>query len=96
MVCSEIAFAGGSCRVETSQLICSVNYLTGFCMLRVSNERYFRMDYCFFQLIRATVLKASIVICPTTISVLEYMHFTFYVFFTCGWSSLVVSDRFMV
>ena len=25
-----IIFAGGSCRVETSQLICSENHLTGF------------------------------------------------------------------
>ena len=35
MIGSVIPFAGASCRVETSQLICSENHVTGFCMLRV-------------------------------------------------------------
>ena len=34
MIVSVILFIIGSCRVETSQFICS-DHLTGFCMLRV-------------------------------------------------------------
>ena len=51
MIGSVIPVTGGSCRVKTSQLIYSENYLTGFCMLPVSTEKYFRMDYCLFQFI---------------------------------------------
>ena len=40
MIGSLIPFAGGLCLMETRQLICSENYLTGFCMLRVSTDFY--------------------------------------------------------
>lgn len=52
MVCSEIPFAGDSRRVEISQLICSVNQLTDFCMLRISTEGICQMTIvCFIQAI---------------------------------------------
>ena len=55
MIDSVIPFAGGSCHVETSQLIYSKNHFTGFCMLWGSTERYFWMDDCLFQLIWAII-----------------------------------------
>ena len=42
MIISVIPFVGCFCRVETSQLICSKNHVTGFCTLGVSTERYFQ------------------------------------------------------
>ena len=52
-------FAGGSCRVKTSQYICFGNHLTGFCMLWISTERYLRMDYFLLQLIQSLSEECS-------------------------------------
>ena len=41
---SEIHFSEESHRIETSQLIYEANRLTGFCVVRVFTERYFRTD----------------------------------------------------
>ena len=50
--CSETSFGDGSCRIETSGVICSANPLTGFCVLLVLAEICFRTDIkellCFF------------------------------------------------
>lgn len=51
MIRSVIPFAGGSCRVETSQLIWSENHLIGFNMLQVPPGKCFRMGYCLFEFI---------------------------------------------
>ena len=48
MVCSEIPFSESSYCIETSQLSCVANQLTGFCGVRVFTERYFRIDYIYF------------------------------------------------
>ena len=48
MVCSEIPFGESSYYIETSQLGCVANRLTGFCGVWVFAERYFRINYIFF------------------------------------------------
>ena len=48
MVCSEIPFSESSYCTEISQLSCVVNQLTGFCVVRVFTERYFRINYIYF------------------------------------------------
>ena len=48
MVCSEIPFSEGSYCIETSQLSCVANQLTGFCGERVFTGRYFRINYIYF------------------------------------------------
>ena len=44
VVCSEIPFSKNSYHMETSQLICLANRMTGFYMIQVFTERYFRTD----------------------------------------------------
>ena len=46
-VFSEMLFGGGSCRVETGQLVCIAGQLTGFCMVRSFAKGNFRTD-CLF------------------------------------------------
>ena len=48
MVCSEIPFGESSYCIETSQLSCVANRLTGFCGVWVFAERYFPINYIFF------------------------------------------------
>ena len=48
MVCSEIPFGGSSYCIETSQLSCVANQLTGFCGVRVFTEGCFRINYIYF------------------------------------------------
>ena len=48
MVCSEIPFGGSSYCIETSQLSCVANQLTGFCGVRVFTEGCFWVNYIFF------------------------------------------------
>ena len=45
---SEIPFGESSYFIETSQLSCVANQLTGFCGVRVLTERYFRINYIYF------------------------------------------------
>ena len=45
IVCTEIPFGGGSCRVETGRLVSIEGSLTGFCMMRSFAEGNFRTDY---------------------------------------------------
>ena len=45
IVCSKIPFSKNLHHIETSQLICSSNQLTGFYMIRVFTERCFTADY---------------------------------------------------
>ena len=33
IVCSEVPFGGGSCRVETVRLVCIAGWLTGLCLV---------------------------------------------------------------
>ena len=44
-VCSEIPFSKNSYHIETSQLTCKALQLTGFYMIRVFSEKYFRRDF---------------------------------------------------
>ena len=44
VVCSEMPFTKNSDHMETSQLICFANRLTGFYMIEVFTKRYFRTD----------------------------------------------------
>ena len=48
MVCLEISFSESSYCLETSQLSCVASQLTGFCGVRVFNERYFQINYIYF------------------------------------------------
>ena len=44
VACSEIPLSKNSYHMETSQLICFANRLTGFYMIEVFTKRYFRTD----------------------------------------------------
>ena len=44
-ICSKIPFSKNSYQIETCQLNCLANQLTGFYMRRVFIERYFQIDY---------------------------------------------------
>ena len=48
MVCLEIPFSGSLYCIETSQLSCVANQLTGFCGVRVFTKRCFRINSIFF------------------------------------------------
>ena len=48
MVCSEISFNESSYCIETSQLSCVANQLTGFCGVRFFTQRCFRINYIYF------------------------------------------------
>ena len=45
VVCLEISFSKNVYHIETSQLICFVNQLTGFYMMQGFTERYFQTGY---------------------------------------------------
>ena len=45
MFCSKISFIKTSYDIETNQMICQANQLTGFYTERVCTERYFQIDY---------------------------------------------------
>ena len=45
IVCLEIPFGVDSYRKETSQLICIPDQLPGFCIVRVSGEVSYRIDF---------------------------------------------------
>ena len=45
VVCSEIPFGVDSYREETSQFICIQNKLPGFCIVWVSAEGNYRIDF---------------------------------------------------
>ena len=44
-ICSKIPFSKNSYQIETCQLNCLSNQLTGFYMIRVFIERHFQIDY---------------------------------------------------
>ena len=48
MVFSEIPFGGSSFCIETTQLSCVANQLTGFCGVQVFTEGCFRINYIYF------------------------------------------------
>ena len=48
MVCLQIPFSESSYCIETSQLSCVTNQLTGFCGVQVFTERYFQINYKYF------------------------------------------------
>ena len=47
-VCLKIPFTKNVVSLETSQLFCIANHLTGFCIVRVLTERFFWADYSKF------------------------------------------------
>ena len=48
MVCLQIPFSESSYCIETSQLSCVTNQLTGFGGVQVFTERYFQINYKYF------------------------------------------------
>ena len=48
--CLEIFFSRAPYHIEANQLVCKANQLTGFYLIWVFTERYFRIDYIYSRI----------------------------------------------
>ena len=104
MVCSEIPFSEGSYCIETSQLSCVANQLTGFCGERVFTGRYFRINYIhfwtkFFPLVIFCILTANFsgLMCQEVLLFIGLqIIFVLIVIQLCNLFSLLVFNNFLM